>query len=49
MGLSLVVGTLVDDSIVVLESIQRHLAKGKGLIKAAIDGRMEVRNGRRGS
>ncbi|TGE33873.1 efflux RND transporter permease subunit [Desulfosporosinus sp. Sb-LF] len=42
MGLSLVVGTLVDDSIVVLESIQRHLDKGKGLFKAAIDGRMEV-------
>ena len=42
MGLSLVVGTLVDDSIVVIESIQRHLTQGKGLIKAAIDGRMEV-------
>ncbi|MDQ7095735.1 efflux RND transporter permease subunit [Desulfosporosinus sp. PR] len=42
MGLSLVVGTLVDDSIVVIESIQRHLAMGKGLIRAAIDGRMEV-------
>ena len=42
MGLSLVVGTLVDDSIVVLESIQRHLSMGKDLIRAAIDGRMEV-------
>jgi hydrophobic/amphiphilic exporter-1 (mainly G- bacteria), HAE1 family len=42
MGLSLVVGTLVDDSIVVIESIQRHLAMGKNRIRAAIDGRMEV-------
>lgn len=42
MGLSLVVGTLVDDSIVVIESIQRHLAMGKDRIRAAIDGRMEV-------
>lgn len=42
MGLSLVVGTLVDDSIVVIESIQRHLALGKNPITAAIDGRDEV-------
>ncbi|MBI6874206.1 efflux RND transporter permease subunit [Clostridium aciditolerans] len=42
MGLSLVVGTLVDDSIVVIESIQRHLALGKNPMTAAIDGRNEV-------
>lgn len=42
MGLSLVVGTLVDDSIVVIESIQRHLGLGKNPIRAAIDGRNEV-------
>lgn len=42
MGLSLVVGTLVDDSIVVIESIQRHLGLGKNPITAAIDGRDEV-------
>ncbi len=42
MGLSLVVGTLVDDSIVVIESIQRHLGLGKNPITAAIDGRNEV-------
>ncbi|AKN30248.1 transporter [Clostridium carboxidivorans P7] len=42
MGLSLVVGTLVDDSIVVIESIQRHLGLGKDPIRAAIDGRDEV-------
>lgn len=42
MGLSLVVGTLVDDSIVVIESIQRHLGLGKNPITAAIEGRREV-------
>lgn len=42
MGLSLVVGTLVDDSIVVIESIQRHLGLGKKPKVAAIDGRDEV-------
>jgi HAE1 family hydrophobic/amphiphilic exporter-1 len=42
MGLSLVVGTLVDDSIVVIESIQRHLGLGKDPITAAIEGRREV-------
>lgn len=42
MGMSLVVGTLVDDSIVVIESIQRHLGLGKNPIDAAIDGRDEV-------
>ncbi|KGK88194.1 efflux RND transporter permease subunit [Clostridium sp. HMP27] len=42
MGMSLVVGTLVDDSIVVIESIQRHLGLGKNPMVAAIDGRDEV-------
>lgn len=42
MGLSLVVGTLVDDSIVVIECIHRHLALGKDPITAAIEGRKEV-------
>ncbi|MBV7272509.1 efflux RND transporter permease subunit [Clostridium sp. PL3] len=42
MGLSLVVGTLVDDSIVVIESIQRHIGLGKTPKIAAIDGRDEV-------
>ncbi|MBE6066935.1 MAG: efflux RND transporter permease subunit [Clostridium lundense] len=42
MGMSLVVGTLVDDSIVVIESIQRHLGLGKNPMEAAIDGRDEV-------
>ncbi|AGF57751.1 HAE1 family hydrophobic/amphiphilic exporter-1 [Clostridium saccharoperbutylacetonicum] len=42
MGLSLVVGTLVDDSIVVIENIQRHMDMGKNPLQAAIDGRKEV-------
>lgn len=42
MGLSLCVGILVDDSIVVLENIHRHMQMGKGPIRAAIDGRAEI-------
>lgn len=42
MALSLCIGILVDDSIVVLENIQRHLAQGKNPIRAAIDGRQEI-------
>ncbi len=42
MGLSLCIGILVDDSIVVLENIQRHLALGKDPKIAAIDGRNEI-------
>ncbi len=42
MGLTLCVGILVDDSIVVLENIHRHMKMGKNPIKAAIDGRAEV-------
>src|SRR5262249_33353676 len=36
------VGILVDDSIVVLENIARHLAMGKNPFKAALDGRSEI-------
>jgi HAE1 family hydrophobic/amphiphilic exporter-1 len=42
MGLSLSVGILVDDSIVVLENIHRHLKMGKTPRQAAIDGRTEI-------
>src|SRR5258708_799058 len=42
MALSLSVGILVDDSIVVLENIYRHLAKGEPPIEAAINGRSEI-------
>lgn len=42
MALALVIGILVDDSIVVLENIHRHLQKGKDPVRAAIDGRSEI-------
>jgi HAE1 family hydrophobic/amphiphilic exporter-1 len=42
LGLSLVVGILVDDSIVVLESIYRHLYKGEMPTEAALNGRGEI-------
>lgn len=42
LGLTLVVGILVDDSIVVLENIHRHLQMGKDRRTAAMDGRNEI-------
>ena len=42
MALSLVVGILVDDSIVVLENITRHMEMGKDRRTAAIEGRAEI-------
>ncbi len=42
LGLALAVGILVDDSIVVLENIYRHLGMGKPPAKAAFEGRMEI-------
>lgn len=42
MALSLVVGILVDDSIVILENIMRHMEMGKDRRTAAIDGRSEI-------
>lgn len=42
LGLSLVVGILVDDSIVVLENIYRHLEMGKPPRQAALEGRNEI-------
>ncbi len=42
LGLTLVVGILVDDSIVVLENIHRHLHMGKDRITASIEGRAEI-------
>lgn len=42
MALSLVVGILVDDSIVVLENIYRHMEMGADRRKAALDGRNEI-------
>ncbi len=42
LAMSLIIGILVDDAIVVLENIQRHLDKGKEKSTAAMDGRMEI-------
>ncbi len=42
MGMTLCVGILVDDSIVVLENIHRHLSKGEAPKEAAVKGRMEI-------
>lgn len=42
LGLSLAVGVLVDDAIVVLENIFRHLQKGEDPREAAINGRSEI-------
>src|SRR5690606_7615073 len=42
LGLSLVVGILVDDAIVVLENIQRHMEMGKNKVRAAIGGTREI-------
>lgn len=42
LGMTLCIGILVDDSIVVLENIHRHLVMGKPAAKAAEDGRMEI-------
>jgi HAE1 family hydrophobic/amphiphilic exporter-1 len=42
LALSLVIGILVDDSIVVLENIQRHMEMGKDKRKAALEGRQEI-------
>ncbi|WP_159802420.1 efflux RND transporter permease subunit [Flavobacterium sp. MK4S-17] len=42
LGLSLVVGILVDDAIVVLENIYRHMEMGKNRVRAAYDGTREI-------
>ena len=42
LALSLVIGILVDDSIVVLENIHHHLEKGEPRREAALKGRSEI-------
>ncbi|MFA5806218.1 MAG: efflux RND transporter permease subunit [Melioribacteraceae bacterium] len=42
LALSLTIGILVDDSIVVLENIYRHIKMGKPGRVAAVDGRQEI-------
>ena len=41
-GLALGVGLLIDQSIVVIENVERHLALGKTPLRAALDGGREV-------
>ncbi len=42
LGLSLSIGILVDDAIVVIENIYRHLEMGKNRVQASYDGRTEI-------
>ena len=42
LALSLAIGILVDDSIVVIENIYRHIEMGKSKVNAAYEGRMEI-------
>ena len=42
LGLTLAVGLVVDDAIVVLENIMRHIEKGEGPFQAALRGSREV-------
>ena len=42
LAMSLIIGILVDDAVVVLENIQKHLDKVKEKRVAAMDGRMEI-------
>ncbi len=42
MALTLAVGFVVDDAIVVLENIVRHIEGGKGVFQAALDGSREI-------
>ena len=41
-GMIIVIGILVDDGIVIGENIYHHYEKGKGPVRAAIDGTLEV-------
>jgi HAE1 family hydrophobic/amphiphilic exporter-1 len=42
LALSLSIGLLIDDAIVVIENIHRHLEQGKSPIRAAADGTAEI-------
>ncbi len=42
LALSLVVGILVDDAIVVIENIYRHMEMGKNRVRASVDGTREI-------
>ena len=42
LAMTLIIGILVDDSIVVLENVERHFRRGEGPSQAAISGRSEI-------
>ncbi len=42
MGMTIAVGFVVDDAIVVVENVMRHIEEGKSPLQAAIDGSREV-------
>jgi HAE1 family hydrophobic/amphiphilic exporter-1 len=42
LAMTLIIGILVDDSIVVLENVERHYSNGEGPEEAAINGRSEI-------
>lgn len=42
LGLSLVVGVLVDDAIVVIENVYRHIEMGKNRVRATFDAMKEI-------
>lgn len=42
LGLSLAIGIVVDDAIIVLENIMRHFEMGKNKVRAAVDGSIEI-------
>ena len=42
LGLSLAIGILIDDAIVVRENIVRHVEMGKGHLRAAFEGTDEI-------
>lgn len=42
LGLSLAIGIVVDDAIMVLENIVRHKESGKNRVQAALDGSLEI-------
>ncbi|HET7363324.1 MAG TPA: efflux RND transporter permease subunit [Burkholderiales bacterium] len=42
MALTLCVGFVVDDAIVMLENITRHIEQGKGVLQAALEGSREI-------
>ena len=46
LAMTLIIGILVDDSIVVLENIERHFEDGEAPRTAAILGRSEIGGGR---